>query len=184
MTNIFQPDEPYTVTTVTVTDNTSINTMPTPTYDSVYLPLVNVNSSTYDDYLVDRTSSIEIPQPIMAFHLPIESCKYDNDSRTLFAFTPPPNTLGYPQTAKENWPDELRFTREELLRAAHHMPQSKVVLVAPRVIPVPAQHQMLDETYSLYRDDANDAWVRLYQSEKLRDYYFAMYRATKKNPYP
>ena len=181
MTNIFQPDEPYTVTTVTVTDNTSINTMPTPTYDSVYLPLVNVNSSTYHDYLVDRTS---LPQPIMAFHLPIESCKYDNDSRTLFAFTPPPNTLGYPQTAKENWPDELRFTREVLLRAAHHMPQSKVVLVAPRVISVPAQQQMLDETYSLYRDESNDAWVRLYQSEKLRDYYFAMYRATKKNPYP
>ena len=179
MTISYNSDESYTVTTVTVTDNTAINTMPTSTYD-----LVNVNSSTYHDYLVDSTSSIEIPQPFMVLHLPIESCKYDADSRTLFAFTPPPNTLGYPQTAKENWPDELRFTREELLRAAHHMPQSKVVLVAPRVIPVPAQHQMLDETYSLYRDDANDAWVRLYQSEKLRDYYFAMYRATKKNPYP
>ena len=184
MTSSCNSDESYTVTTVTVTDNTAINTMPTPTYDSVYSPLVNVNSSTYDDYLVDRISSIEIPQPIMAFHLPIESCKYDADSRTLFAFAQPLDTLGYPQTSKEIWPDELRFTREELLRAAHHMPQSKVVLVAPRVIPVPAQHQMLDETYSLYRDDANDAWVRLYQSEKLRDYYFAMYRATKKNPYP
>ena len=181
MTSSYNSDESYTVTTVSVTDNTAINTMPTPTYDSVYSPLVNVNSSTYDDYLVDRTS---VPQPIMAFHLPIESCKYDADSRTLFAFALPLDTLGYPQTSKEIWPDELRFTREELLRAAHHMPQSKVVLVAPRVISVPAQQQMLDETYSLYRDESNDAWVRLYQSEKLRDYYFAMYRATKKNPYP
>ena len=184
MTSPYNSDESYTVTTVTVTDNTTINTMPTPTYDSVYLPLVNVNSSTYHDYLVNSTSAIEIPQPFMVSHLPIESCKYDADSRTLFAFTQPLDILSYPQTVKEIWPDELRLTREELLRAAHHMPQSKVVLVAPRVIPVPAHHQMLDETYSLYRDNANDAWVRLYQSEKLRDYYFAMYRATKKNPYP
>ena len=184
MTSPYNFDEPYTVTTVSVTDNTAINTMPTSTYDSVYSPLVNVNSSTYHDYLVDSTSSIEIPQPNIVSYLPIESCKYDADSRTLFAFALPLDTLGYPQTSKEIWPDELRFTREELLRAAHHMSQSKVVLVAPRVIPVPAQQQMLDETYSLYRDESNDAWVRLYQSEKLRDYYFAMYRATKKNPYP
>ncbi len=177
MTSTYQPDDPYIVTTVT--DNTAINTMQISTYE-----LVNVGSTTFKDYLVDRNyiSAIEMPPPVPVIaYVHIESCKYDADSRTLFAFVPPRDTLAYPQVTKETWPDELKLTRYDTSGMQSH---GKVVLFAPRVIPVPKQQEMADDTYSLYRDEANDAWVRLYESEKLRDYYFAMYRATKKNPYP
>ncbi len=174
MTNIHQPDDPYIVTTVT--DNTAINTMQTSTYE-----LVNVGSTTFKDYIVDRNyiSAIEMPPVPVIVYQHIESCKYDADSRTLFAFVLLRDTLSYPKT--QTWPDELRLTRYDTSDIQSH---GKVVLVAPRVIPVWKQQEMEDDTYSLYRDEANDAWVRLYESEKLRDYYFAMYRATKKNPYP
>ncbi len=141
----------------------------------------NAMAASIDTYVVDSISASQIAQPASVIvSLQIETCKYDADSRTLFAYEPPRDTLTYPQTTKEMWPDELRFTRHDVTRGL----AAGVVLVAPRIIPVPKQQEMLDETYMLYRDEANDAWVRLYESEKLRDYYFAMYRATKKNPYP
>lgn len=172
MTSNPYTDHPYVYTTT----DTAINTMQTSTYE-----LINVGSTTFKDYIVDRNyvSAIEFPQPApVIVSLQIETCKYDADSRTLFAFTPPRNELGYPQT--QPWPDELKLMRHD----ATGLRAFKAVLVASRVIPVPKQQEMADDTYSLYRDEANDAWVRLYESEKLRDYYFAMYRATKKNPYP
>lgn len=142
----------------------------------------NAMAASIDTYVVDSISASQIaqPAPVIAY-VHIETCKYDADSRTLFAYEPPRDTLTYPQTTKEMWPDELKLTRYDTSGMQSH---GKVVLVAPRIIPVPKQQEMLDETYMLYRDEANDAWVRLYESEKLRDYYFAMYRATKKNPYP
>lgn len=143
----------------------------------------NAMAASIDTYVVDSISASQIAQPASVIvSLQIETCKYDADSRTLFAYEPPRDTLTYPQTTKEMWPDELQFTRHHVV--AGGLAGTVVVLVAPRVIPVPKQQEMADDTYMLYRNEANDAWVRLYESEKLRDYYFAMYRATKKNPHP
>ncbi len=148
--------------------------------EGLYTTISNTMAAPIDSFVVDSISAVEIPQPDpVIVSLQIETCKYDADSRTLFAFVPPLDTLNYPKT--QTWPDELRLTRIDKMAGtkAYH----REVINALRIISVWKQ-QKEDYTYSLYRDEANDAWVRLYESEKLRDYYFAMYRATKKNPYP
>ncbi len=149
--------------------------------ENLYTIVSNAMAAPIDSFVIDSTSAVEIPQPApVIVSLQIETCKYDADGLTLFAFTQPRDTLSYPQTQPS--PDELRLTRID--KMAGTKAYYKEVIKAPRVIPAPTQPQILDDTYSLYRDEDNDAWVRLYESEKLRDYYFALYRATKKNPYP
>lgn len=174
MTNTPYTDHPYVYA---ATDTVTIGTPPD---EGLITAVSNAMAASIDSYIVDSISASEMhpPVPVIVYQH-IETCKYDADSRTLFAFVPLRDTLSYPKT--QTWPDELRLTRYDTSDIQSH---GKVVLVAPRVISVWKQQEMEDDTYSLYRDEANDAWVRLYESEKLRDYYFAMYRATKKNPYP
>jgi hypothetical protein len=105
----------------------------------------------------------------------IDQCKYDADSKTLFAYMHDSSTTPYPLTPN-SWPMQLRLIRSN--------PGDKFLLIDfDRVTSAFIDDN--ENVYALYRNDTtHHVGVRLYHTEKLRDYYFAMYRATKKNPQP
>lgn len=102
----------------------------------------------------------EVRAPRLSLDIDISNCKFDAPSNTFFAYDPEPITHSH------SWPTEVDIHRGGL----------KLVTASQNYSP---DHSDEYHQKYMFEKDSSVFCVRLYLTEKLRDYWFAMHRAAR-----
>ena len=102
----------------------------------------------------------EVRAPRLSLDIDISNCKFDAPSNTFFAYEPEPITHSH------SWPTEVDIHRGGL----------KLVTASQNYSP---DHSDEYHQKYMFEKDSSVFCVRLYLTEKLRDYWFAMHRAAR-----
>jgi hypothetical protein len=126
----------------------------------------------WEDIFVSDTvtnGSPYITQPIVSsMNLLIESFKYDSATSTMFGYI---FDSGIFEAGRPvSYPNTVELKREG---------DNHVRLIGNSIV-----HQSIDpqfgEEFAMYYDGKHSVYIRLYPTQKLRDYWFAMYRYRSK----
>ena len=128
--------------------------------------------TSWEDIFVSDISPIgpyisQISQPIVSsMNLLIESFKYDAASATMFGYIPDYQPF---EGRPVSYPNTVELKREG---------DNHVRLIGNSIV-----HQSIDaqfgEEFAMYYDGKQSVYIRLYPTQKLRDYWFAMYRSKR-----
>ena len=125
------------------------------------LILQNPATTDHTFHSVTISPEDEVRAPRLSLDIDISNCKFDAPSNTFFAYDPEPITQSH------SWPIEVSIHRGGLkLVTANHKPFTDRYDVE--------YHQKY-----MFEKDSSVFCVRLYLTEKLRDYWFAMHRAAR-----
>jgi hypothetical protein len=122
------------------------------------------NPATTDHTFHSVTISLddEVRAPRLSLDIDVSKCKFDAPSNTFFAYDPEPITQSH------SWPIEVSIHRGGL----------KLVTASQKPYTDRYGHDEYHLKY-LFEKDSSVFCVRLYLTEKLRDYWFAMHRASR-----
>lgn len=113
---------------------------------------------TFHSVLIDEGMTVRR----LSLDIDVSKCKFDAPSNTFFAYEPEPITQSH------SWPIEVSIHRGGLkLATADQKPYTDRY-----------GHDEYHKQY-IFVKDSSDFCVRLYLTEKLRDYWFAMHRAAR-----
>ena len=128
--------------------------------------------TSWEDIFVSDISPIgpyisQISQPIVSsMNLLIESFKYDSATSTMFGYIPDYQPF---EGRPVSYPNTVELKREG---------DNHVRLIGNSIV-----HQSIDaqfgEEFAMYYDGKHSVYIRLYPTQKLRDYWFAMYRSKR-----
>jgi hypothetical protein len=126
----------------------------------------------WEDIFISNNSLIGpspyITQPIVSsMNLLIESFKYDSATSTMFGYI---FDSGIFEAGRPvSYPNTVELKREG---------DNHVRLIGNSIV-----HQSIDaqfgEEFAMYYDGKHSVYIRLYPTQKLRDYWFAMYRSKR-----
>lgn len=124
--------------------------------------LILQNPTTTDHIFQSVTISPEdeVRAPRLSLDIDVTKCKFDAPSNTFFAYEPEPITESH------SWPIEVSIHRGGL----------KLVTASQNYSP---NHSDEYHQKYMFEKDSSVFCVRLYLTEKLRDYWFAMHRAAR-----
>lgn len=130
--------------------------------------LILQNPATTDHTFHSVTISLddEVRAPRLSLDIDVTKCKFDAPSKTFFAYDPEPITQSY------SWPTEVNIHRGGL----------KLAIADQKLY---TDHYGAPDEYHIkyvFEKDSTLFSVKLYLTEKLRDYWFAMYRAARNDP--
>jgi hypothetical protein len=143
--------------------------------NDAYTKIISISNppgTGWEDIFVSSTSSIgpHVANPIQtsSMVLLIETFKYDAASATMFGYIPDyqpfeGRPVSYPNTVelKREGDNHVRLIGNSIVNL------SKVVDV------------QLGEEFAMYYDGKQSVYIRLYPTQKLRDFWFAIYRTKK-----
>jgi len=140
--------------------------------NTTIVSISNPPGTSWEDIFVSNNSLIG-PSPYIAtpivssMNLMIDTFKYDSATSTMFGYIPDyqpfeGRPVSYPNTV-------------ELLREGDY--QARLI---GRSILHSAVDVQLGEEFGMYFDGTHSVYIRLYPTQKLRDYWFAIYRAKKR----
>jgi hypothetical protein len=126
--------------------------------------LILQNPTTTDHIFHSVTISLddEVRAPRLSLDIDVSKCKFDAPSNTFFAYEPEPITESH------SWPIEVSIHRGGL----------KLVTASQKPYTDRYGHDEYHLKY-MFEKDSSVFCVRLYLTEKLRDYWFAMHRAAR-----
>ena len=127
------------------------------------------SSITTSDHVYPVMQDADEPRPTrLSLDIDVSKCKFDAPSKTFFGYDPEPITQSH------SWPIEVSIHRGGLKLA---------IAIADQKL-YTDRYDAPDEYHKKYvfEKDSTLFSVKLYLTEKLRDYWFAMYRATRKDP--
>jgi hypothetical protein len=129
--------------------------------------------TSWEDIFVSDISPIgpyisQISQPIVSsMNLLIESFKYDSATSTMFGYIFDSGIFeaGLPVS----YPNTVELKREG---------DNHVRLIGNSIVHLSIDAQFGEE-FAMYYDGKHSVYIRLYPTQKLRDYWFAMYRSKR-----
>jgi hypothetical protein len=138
--------------------------------NTTIISISNPPGTGWEDIFVSSTSSIGpyVANPIQtsSMVLLIETFKYDAASATMFGYIPDYRPFeGQPVSYPTN---------VELMRAG----DNHVRLIGNSIVYSSVDVQ-LGEEFAMYYDGKQSVYIRLYPTQKLRDFWFAIYRTKK-----
>jgi len=144
------------------------------------LILQNPATTDHTFHSVTISPEDEVRAPRLSLDIDISNCKFDAPSNTFFAYEPEPITESH------STPIEVSIHRDGVkLVTASQKPYTEVSIRPGSSILVTASQKPFtdhsDEYHQKYmfEKDSSVFCVRLYLTEKLRDYWFAMHRAAR-----
>lgn len=126
------------------------------------LILQNPATTDHTFHLVTISPEDEVRAPRLSLDIDISNCKFDAPSNTFFAYEPEPITESH------STPIEVSIHRGGL----------KLVTASQKPYTDRYGHDEYHQKY-MFEKDSSVFCVRLYLTEKLRDYWFAMHRAAR-----
>jgi len=126
------------------------------------LILQNPATTDHTFHLVTISPEDEVRAPRLSLDIDISKCKFDAPSNTFFAYEPEPITESH------STPIEVSIHRGGL----------KLVTASQKPYTDRYGHDEYHQKY-MFEKDSSVFCVRLYLTEKLRDYWFAMHRAAR-----
>ena len=126
------------------------------------LILQNPATTDHTFHLVTISPEDEVRAPRLSLDIDISKCKFDAPSNTFFAYEPEPITESH------STPIEVSVHRGGL----------KLVTASQKPYTDRYGHDEYHQKY-MFEKDSSVFCVRLYLTEKLRDYWFAMHRAAR-----
>ena len=141
--------------------------------NTTIVSISNPPGTSWEDIFVSDISPIgpyisQISQPIVSsMNLLIESFKYDSATSTMFGYI---FDSGIFEAGRPvSYPNTVELKREG---------DNHVRLIGNSIV-----HQSIDaqfgEEFAMYYDGKHSVYIRLYPTQKLRDYWFAMYRSKR-----
>ena len=124
------------------------------------LILQNPTTADHTFHLVTISPEDEVRAPRLSLDIDVSKCKFDAPSNTFFAYEPEPITESH------STPIEVSIHRGGL----------KLVTASQK--PFTDHSDEYHQKY-MFEKDSSVFCVRLYLTEKLRDYWFAMHRAAR-----
>ena len=124
------------------------------------LILQNPATTDHTFHSVTISPEDEVRAPRLSLDIDISNCKFDAPSNTFFAYEPEPITESH------STPIEVSIHRGGLK------------LVTANQKPFTVHYDEYHQKY-MFEKDSSVFCVRLYLTEKLRDYWFAMHRAAR-----
>ena len=126
------------------------------------LILQNPATTDHTFHLVTISPEDEVRAPRLSLDIDVSKCKFDAPSNTFFAYEPEPITESH------STPIEVSIHRGGL----------KLVTASQKPYTDRYGHDEYHQKY-MFEKDSSVFCVRLYLTEKLRDYWFAMHRAAR-----
>ena len=126
------------------------------------LILQNPATTDHTFHSVTISPEDEVRAPRLSLDIDISKCKFDAPSNTFFAYEPEPITESH------STPIEVSIHRGGL----------KLVTASQKPYTDRYGHDEYHQKY-MFEKDSSVFCVRLYLTEKLRDYWFAMHRAAR-----